>query len=174
MHAPPCIEHRYVPPLEPVAYSRHLFPPLYHSIYLSMKKQKVTGGKRVLPHVGSSHVTFEQSTKFWVHLSSKVWVYHDLRKLSSLLRFYSSNRLFFQSLWRVCWCLLHHKVLSLSLWCLSYPYVSCSCSKEVYKLMSSISQNSWICMSSIPLVYIKVTWSCIPTMHLGPTLIMGR
>jgi hypothetical protein len=40
------------------------------------------------------------------------------------------------------WCLLHHKVSSLSLCCHSHPYVSCSCSKDVYEIVSAISQNS--------------------------------
>jgi hypothetical protein len=64
LHAPPCIDHRYVPLLELVSYSGHSFPPLYHNVHLSMKKQKNTGGKRILSHVGNSRVAFEQRKNF--------------------------------------------------------------------------------------------------------------
>jgi hypothetical protein len=37
-HALPCIENRYVPLLELVAYSQNSFPPIYHNIHLTMKK----------------------------------------------------------------------------------------------------------------------------------------
>ena len=45
LQAPHCIENRYVPLLELVAYSQHSFTPLYHSIHFSMKKHKIRVGK---------------------------------------------------------------------------------------------------------------------------------
>jgi hypothetical protein len=98
--------------LELVAYSRHLFPLLYNSISFTMKKQKIRSGKELhrLTEVVMSPLNRAQILD---SILSKVWIYHGLRNLSSLLRVYSFDWLFFQSLWRVFLCLLHHKLLAL-------------------------------------------------------------
>jgi hypothetical protein len=48
LHAPPYFQHRYVPLLELVSYSRHSFPLLYHIIHLTMKKKKGEREKSII------------------------------------------------------------------------------------------------------------------------------
>jgi hypothetical protein len=45
---------------------------MYHSIHLTIKKQKKTGWKGILSYIVSSRVAFEKSTKFLSPLVIKI------------------------------------------------------------------------------------------------------
>jgi hypothetical protein len=73
--------------LELVVYSWHSFPLLYHSIYFPMKKLKKMGEKRMLSHIGSSRISFEKRTNFWVHCHQKFGFNMTLGSWSYYLEF---------------------------------------------------------------------------------------